>query len=136
MAVHKDHAVTLTLTAASDMSAATMQFTLVKLADVNDNCVPCTAVDDLPVGVLQNRPAVGEAAEIVVVGLTKLRANADLTVAGGLLGTSTSGRASALTTASSGAYAIGRLVSTDTADNDGRLVTALVNCATPIPLGT
>lgn len=128
MAVEKDHVVTLSLTAASDMSFATAQFCFVTMptSGTGDTCHLCTATTDMPIGVLQNRPARGEVAEVLCVGVTKLRANADLSSIGGLLGTSASARAAALTTASSGAFPVARLISIDNADNDGRLVTALL----------
>lgn len=137
MAYHKDHAVTLTATAASDMSASSVQFRFVKFATATTPSVClCTAVNDKPCGVLLNSPARGEAAEVVVVGITKLRSGADISTAGALLGTDAGAAGVAVTTASSGAYVAGTLLKVDGTDNDGRLVTAIVNCAALAPIGT
>jgi hypothetical protein len=123
-------------TAASDMTASTQQFTLVKFADSTGNVVPCTAVADLPIGVLQNLPRQGEQAEVCVLGITKIRVDAtditDVSATSGLLGVSASARATVLGAPGVGAqttaYCIGRVINVDAADNDGGLTTAAINC--------
>ena len=120
-----------TFTAASTMSAASQQFILVKLDSSADaKCHPCTAVTDIPIGVLQNLPAVGELAEVMVLGVSKVRVGATDLSAGVQICTDTTSRAAVYTpgTTSSNAYNIGRVISLDATDNDAALVTCLVNC--------
>ena len=79
MAFEKD-LVLISLTAASDMNAATMQYCFVKAGSVKGECHLCTAANDVPIGVLQNLPARGEVAEVAITGMSKLRAGGtDLT---------------------------------------------------------
>lgn len=125
-----------TFTAASDMNASTQQFTLVKFADSTGNVVPCTAVADLPIGVLQNLPRQGELAEVCLLGITKIRVDAtdvtDVSATSGLIGVSASARATILGAPGVGAqttaYCLGRVINVDAADNDGALITAAINC--------
>ena len=81
----------LSLKAGADLSAAANQFKFVKL-DANGDVVAIAAATDLPIGVLQNLPTSGQEAEIVVDGVTKLQADAALTV-GLHIGTSADGQA-------------------------------------------
>ncbi len=121
----------LSFTAATAMSAATEQFCLVKLAS-NGNCHLCTAITDKPIGVLQNSPARGELAEVMVLGVTKLRANVDLAV-DDLVGAAATGRAAVYVAGTTGtsSYIAGRVIAVDATDNDGRVVTAAINCLSP-----
>jgi hypothetical protein len=117
--------------AASDMSAASQQYCIVKL-DSSGNALPCTGATDVPVGVLQNLPQINETAEVLMLGISKIRvAGTDIAV-GALVGVDATGRAVALTAGTSTtAYTIGRILKIDNADNDAALVTALVNCLAP-----
>ena len=121
----------LSFTAASAMSASTEQFCLVKLSSTGTAHL-CTAITDKPIGVLQNSPARGELAEVMVLGVTKLRANVDLAV-DDLVGAATTGRAAVYVAGTTGtsSYIVGRVIAVDAADNDGRVVTAAVNCLSP-----
>lgn len=115
----------LSLSAGENLS--TKQFYFVKL-DTNGAAVVCTGATDVPVGVLQNKPTSGQAAEIVVVGVTKISADANLTI-GNLIGTSADGQADAKTPGSDTTeYVVGRVL---TAPASGTIGTALVNCASP-----
>lgn len=117
-------------TCASDMSASSQQYILVKL-DSSGQAHPCTAVTDKPIGVLQNQPALGELAEVMVMGITKLRAGATDLAVEAVLGVDTTSRGAALTAgtgASTTSYVVGRVIHVDASDNDGALVTALINC--------
>ena len=64
-----------TLTAAADLSGK--QYYFVKLASESTVNV-CSAVTDVPIGVLQNTPASGESAEVAIFGLSKVSADATL----------------------------------------------------------
>lgn len=115
--------------AASDMSASTQQFILVKIA-AEGLCCPCTAASDIPIGVLQNLPARNETAEVMINGISKLRAGGTDLAVGALIGTDTTSRAVAYVAGGTGtaSYIVGKVLSIDAADNDGALVTATVSC--------
>lgn len=82
------------LEAAADLSAK--QYHFVKV-DANGRAAICTSLDDLPVGVLQNDPsALGQEATIMALGITKVVADAALTI-GNQVGTSADGQADAKT---------------------------------------
>jgi hypothetical protein len=115
--------------AASDMSAASQQFIFVKL-DTSGNVHPCTAVGDIPIGVLQNRPERDQTAEVMLAGVTKLRAGAtDLAIAA-IVAVDATSRAAAVVAGTTGtsSYLAGKVIAVDAADNDGALVTATINC--------
>ena len=79
----------INLEAAADLSAK--QFHFVKVSAANKVDV-CTAITDAPIGVLQNKPTSGQAANIRVLGISKLSANAAIS-AGAILGSSTDSQA-------------------------------------------
>ena len=101
----------VTLTAGADLSAK--QHLFVKL-DSNGAVVPCAGITDIPVGVLQNNPASGQAASVLVIGVTKLQSNGSVTIAPG---TDTT------------VYAVGRALTAGTTAGD--VFTALIDCASP-----
>jgi hypothetical protein len=117
----------ITLTAGADLSSYQHHF--VKITGANTVGL-CTATTDIPVGVLQNAPTSGGAAEIMVSGITKLSSNAGIT-AGALLGTSTDGQAvTADPDGAAEAYYVGQAL--DTSTGAGGLISALINCASPV----
>jgi hypothetical protein len=65
------------LLAGADLSAA--QFRVVKLASTAGEVVLATANTDNAVGILQNNPTAGEAAEVAYLGISKAIASADVT---------------------------------------------------------
>jgi len=79
-------------TASADLS--TKQYHFVKMSG-NDTVTVCAAITDVPVGVLQNNPASGGAAEVALLGVTKVVADGTL-AAGNLIGTSADGQADAI----------------------------------------
>lgn len=81
------------LTAAADLSAK--QFHFVKLASATTVNV-CTAITDVPIGILQNTPTSGQAAEICIFGISKVVADGNL-AAGNIIGTSLDSQADAIT---------------------------------------
>ena len=130
MATGSKHLETQSFTCASSMSAASQQFCLVKL--VATGVAPCNANTDIPVGVLQNSPAQGEAALVALAGFTKLRAGATDLVAAARIGTDTAGRAIAVVAGTStGFYPAGVVLSVDATVNGGGLVSAVVDCRNP-----
>jgi hypothetical protein len=81
------------LTAAADLS--TKQYHFVKLTSATEVNV-CTNIADVPIGVLQNTPTSGQAAEICIFGITKVVADGVL-AAGNIVGTSADSQADAIT---------------------------------------
>ena len=81
------------LTAAADLSAK--QFHFVKLASATTVNV-CTNVADVPIGILQNTPTSGQAAEVCIFGISKVVADGTL-AAGNIIGTSADSQADAIT---------------------------------------
>lgn len=81
------------LTAAADLSAK--QFHFVKLASATTVNV-CTGVTDVPIGILQNAPTSGQAAEVTIFGISKVVADGNL-AAGNVIGTSADSQADAIT---------------------------------------
>ena len=119
-------ALTMSLEAAGDLSA--VQFKFMKFS--SGQVTTATAVTDACCGVLQNAPAAaGRAAELVVVGETKLVAGAAIT-AGALLTTDTSGRGVTATPGTDTTkYILGRAL--EDAGAAGDIIRCAVNCINP-----
>lgn len=83
-------------TASADLS--TKQYHFVKMSG-NNTVTVCAAITDIPIGVLQNTPSSGQAAEVCVFGVTKVVADGTL-AAGNRIGTSLDGQADAITAGS------------------------------------
>ena len=112
-----------TFTASADLSAK--QFYIVKMSGDNTVTV-CAAVTDVPIGVLQNKPASGEQAVVRVFGMSKVSADATL-AAGNIIGSSADGQAQPVTQGSeTPVYNIGQAVTGGAA---GTLQTALITIA-------
>jgi hypothetical protein len=79
-------------TASADLSAK--QYHFVKMSG-NNTVTVCAAITDIPIGVLQNTPTSGQAAEVCLFGITKVVADGTL-AAGNVLGTSADGQADAI----------------------------------------
>ena len=110
-----------TFTAAADLSSK--QYHFVKLASATTVNV-CSAVTDVPIGVLQNNPASGESAVVCIFGTSKVVADATL-AAGDVLGTSADGQAQPLTVGTeTTVYTCGQAI---TAGAAGTLQTAFIN---------
>lgn len=115
----------ISLPAGADLSAK--QYCLVKLSGTG--VVACSAVTDVPIGVLQNAPTSGKTAEIAIAGISKIKVGAAIS-AGTLIGTTTAGLALALTPGTDTTkYIIGQIVTASSAAND--IVTATINALNP-----
>lgn len=127
MAYEGPHTTKLTgLTASADLSAK--QYYFVKISGDNTVTV-CAAATDIPVGVLQNAPDDGEAAEVLAVGVTKISGDEDL-AAGNLIGTSGDGQAQAIVAGTdTTVYTVGQVLQGNGAASG--IATALINCASP-----
>lgn len=114
----------LSFRSAADLSAATNQFKFVKL-DANGDVVAIAAITDIPIGVLQNTPALGQEAEVVIDGVTKLQADAALAV-DAMVGTSADGQADVKAFTDTTEHIFGRVLGGAAAA--GNLATVLVRC--------
>lgn len=120
------YSVKITLPAAADLS--TKQYYFVKV-NSSGQAALCAAATDRPIGVLQNTPTSGQAAEVLVVGGTKIVASASIDE-GVLIGTASTGKADAKTPGTDTTeYGVGQVILA--AGADGELLTAVINCASP-----
>lgn len=112
-----------TFIAGADLSAK--QFYFVKLS-ANNTVVACSGATDKPIGILQNDPASGGEANVCMVGVTKVSADAALT-AGNLIGTSADGQADPKTPGTDTTeYICGQVISG--VSNAGEIATVAINC--------
>lgn len=116
-------------TASADLSAK--QFYAVKISGALTVTV-CAATTDIPIGILQNAPTSGQAAEICVIGHTKISCDAAIT-RGTPIGTSADGQlATYVAGTDTTKYSVGQaLVTTTTAGDIGE---AFVSFAAPARL--
>lgn len=113
------------LTAGADLSAAANQYKFVEVSTTKTVTI-CNAATDRPIGVLQNRPLSGQPAEVVAVGITKLQADAALTV-GAIIGTSADGQADVKVPGTDiTEYIVGTIL--EAAGAAGEYATAIINC--------
>lgn len=114
------------LRAGADLSSS--QYRFVKL-DASGDAVLCAAITDKPVGVLQNDPGLGEEAEILVTGITKLSADGVIAI-GAELGTSADGQADSIVSGTdTTVFKVGQAL--EAAAAAGVLIAALVDCLAP-----
>ena len=111
------------------VSLAAMQYHFVKLS-ADNTVVICAAVTDIPVGVLQNKPGIGKAAEVMIFGVSKLIVGAAGALTYGLaVGTDASGHASSSLVTDTTCYNVGRVLQGAAV---GALCTATINCLNPV----
>ena len=117
----------ISMLAGADLSAA--QYKFVEQTGTGRNVTVCNGVTDKPLGVLQNKPASGEVAEIMVLGMSKVSGDADL-APGDSIGCSADGQAAAYVAGTDTTkYIVGRVIDDNTAA--GGIVSALINCLAP-----
>ena len=116
--------------AAADYSAAANAYKFVKL-NTDGAAEICSAITDQPIGILQNlpNPAKGQRAEVMILGISKVNADAALTV-GQKIGTSADGQAAAYVhgTATT-VYICGTVLGA--AGGAGEKATAIIDCVHP-----
>lgn len=118
-----------TFIAGADLSAATNQYKFVKMNGTGQQVVLCAAATDRPIGVLQNTPPSGGAAEVVLIGRSKIQADAALNP-GDLIGTSADGQADAKIIGTDVTnYAVGVVFEGAAAADE--IISAFINCVTP-----
>ena len=112
-----------TFTASADLSAK--QYYIVKMSGENTVTV-AAAVTDVPIGILQNKPASGEQAVVRVFGVSKVSADATL-AAGDIIGPSADGQAQPVVQGTeTTVYNVGQAL---TAGAAGTLQSAFINIA-------
>ncbi len=109
--------------------AAADQYKFVKL-NTSGQVVLCSAVTDIPVGVIQEPASViGQAVNVCVIGITKLQGDVDLSKSN-QIGTSADGQAATYVAGTDTTkYIVGQVLEDNT--TAGGLITALINCAAP-----
>lgn len=118
-------AVKTTFTAGADLSAK--QYTFVKIDNGTSNVVAVSGATDRPIGVLQNAPTAGQAAEVCIVGGTKVKVGGSAS-AGQPAFSSASATAVTLAfgTTGSAAYVVGTFIEAAAA---GEIGTVVIDCA-------
>ena len=119
----------ITLEAAADLSSN--QYNFVKL-DASGNVVICDvdSAGQIPIGVLQNKPTSGQAATVMITGVTKVEAGVAfnegvLIAASDASSSADNGQAVA---ADASDYVVGQTIQAGSADE---YITCVVNCASP-----
>lgn len=114
-----------TMTAGETLAAA--QYKLVELATGSNNTVEIVdGVNDMPIGIVTNNPASGEAATIIHAGITQAIAGGAIT-AGDLLKPTAAGKVQTATQAATDSYAVvGRAL--QAATGDGEIITVALQC--------
>lgn len=107
------------LVAAANLTA--LQYTFVKL-DANGKVIAASAQGEACIGVLQNKPNTGEAAEVVIFGISKVVADAAINEMDQLTN-QTDGQAMA---AASADFVLGTAITA--AGGAGEVITAAINC--------
>lgn len=123
MAYEKDQVVTKTFKAGADLSAK--QYYFMKLTGTADEVTVCNGATDKPIGVLQNKPTSGQAAEVVIIGITKVSADGTLDE-GDSIGTSADGQAAVYTASDTTKFIVGQALLPAAA---GEIGTAVIDCA-------
>lgn len=136
MAVEGAQPLKITLEAATDLSSK--QYYFIK-KDANGRATPVTAATDVIVGVLQNKPkGLGQTAEVVVSGKTKM-VSAGVIAIQANIGPDATGKAQSVTpTGLGGAYVQGTKLSAGYLDQTsaaaaGDVISAVVNCTNVVP---
>jgi hypothetical protein len=118
-------AVKTTFTAGEDLSSK--QYHFVEIDNGNGTVKAVNSATDRPIGVLQNAPTSGQAAEVTIVGGTKVECGGSAS-AGQALFASASGTAVTLAfgTTASAAFSVGTFIQAAAAGDIG---TAVIDCA-------
>lgn len=114
----------LSFTAENDLSGD--QFKFVELSG-DMQVDTCDAATDQPIGVLQNKPAAGETADVMISGRTKIEAGEALT-AGDLIGPAADGQADIKVAGTDTAeFVAGQVV--EGASAAGNIGSAIIDCS-------
>ena len=106
-------------------SLSAKQYYFVKITADNTVNV-CAAVTDIPIGVLQNAPASGEAASVMLYGISKVSANEAIAVASNI-GTGDDGQADVVAAGTDTTVRIcGQAL--EAASAAGEIISCAINC--------
>ena len=130
MATDSPQGIKLTGMTCGATTLAAQQYRFVKL-HTDGTVIIASSEGEVVIGVLQNKPAVGQACEIIAIGVTKLKTDGTAHAEGGKLKTDGSGNADLADT--TGDHVVGTALTTPTA-TAGVIFTALIQCATPVEL--
>jgi hypothetical protein len=120
-----NYSVKATLVAGEDLSAK--QYNFVKIDNGTGRAVAVSGATDRPIGVLQNNPASGQEAEVLIVGGTKIKAGGSASAGQALFASaSATGVTLAFGTTGSAAFVAGSFITSAAA---GEITTAVINCA-------
>ena len=123
---YNGQSILITLEAAADLSSS--QYLFLK-TDADGKVNVCTAITDRPIGVLQNKPASGEAATVMVVGCTKIVTDAALDEHN-IIGPAADSKANKkIPGTDSNEYMSGTMLTAT--GGAGEIGTAVINCASP-----
>lgn len=117
------------ISAIAGENLSNMQYHWVKIS-ANNTVLMATELTDMPCGILQNNPVEGLAAEIMVIGISKLQLHAGAIAFGVLVGTDGDGHG--ITVDPDGAndyYYCGQIIMGAGANE---IASALINCAAPV----
>jgi hypothetical protein len=115
-----------TLVSGEDLTGK--QFHFVKIEAATGDVIVCAAVTDNPIGILQNNPADGQEALVMHAGLSKVSADAALTV-GLFVGPAADGQAASYVHGTDTTkYIVGQVVAGGDAGAAGELASVLFNC--------
>lgn len=113
--------------AGADLSAK--QYHFVKL-DASGDVVACSAITDVPIGILQNAPTSGQTAEVMQAGISKLVADGVIAI-GAHVGTSADGQGDSIAPGTdTTVYAVARFIGTAAAAA-GDIITVNVDAIVP-----
>ena len=129
MAVEGSMPLRASYVAGVDLSAQVNQYRAVKLGAANQ-LVLCVANTDVPIGILQNRPPLGVAGFVVVVGHSKFKA-AGITAANDNLSVDAAGNLQTVAPAAAGRFVFGRVIEGTAAINE--VGSAYVDFTAPRP---
>lgn len=125
MAIQSPQGIDFSFFAGEDLSGD--QFKFVKL-DPNGNVIKCTGVTDQPVGVLQNDPASGEEASVMITGISKVNASGVLAL-NAVIATDAASQAQVAVALQ---FPVGRVIELPAATASGGLVSCAINCSNPV----
>lgn len=118
-------AVKTTFTAGEDLSGK--QYHFVKIDNGDGEVVAVSAGTDRPIGVLQNAPLAGQAAEVTIVGGTKVECGGSASFGQAVFSSSSATAVTlAFGTTASAAFVAGAFIENAAA---GTLAAAVINCA-------
>ncbi len=118
----------LTISLPAGGSLTSSQYKFVKL-NSSGQVIDIAANTDIPIGILQNAPASGDMAVVMVTGVSKVQGDVDLSKAN-LIGPSADGQAAAYVNGTDTTkYIVGQVIDDNT--TAGGLATVVFNCAVP-----